>query len=111
MLFRSLVEQGVQARVLDMHTLRPMDAEAVISAARETGAIVTAEEHLIRGGMGAQVAQIVTAHVPVPMRFIGIDEKYSDSGSLPELMKEHKLTAEDIAHAAMNAVAAKEMKR
>lgn len=106
-----LVEQGVQARVLDMHTLRPMDAEAVISAARETGAIVTAEEHLIRGGMGAQVAQIVTAHVPVPMRFIGIDEKYSDSGSLPELMKEHKLTAEDIAHAAMNAVAAKEMKR
>jgi transketolase len=105
-----LAEQGIQARVLDMHTLRPMDQNAVIAAARETGALVTAEEHLIRGGMGAQVAQIVAANYPVPMRFIGIDEKYSDSGSLPELLKEHKLTAEDIVYAAKSAMAARETK-
>jgi len=100
-----LAEQGVQARVLDMLTLRPMDREAVIFAARETGAIVTVEEHLIRGGMGAQVAQIVAEHAPVPMRFIGIDETYTDSGSLDELMQDAHMTAADIVAAAHAVIA------
>lgn len=102
-----LAEEGVQARVLDMITLRPMDREAVVAAARETGAIVTVEEHLIRGGMGARVAQIVAEHAPVPMRFIGVDETYTDSGSLDELMQDAHMTAADIVAAAHAVIAAR----
>jgi transketolase len=102
-----LAEEGIQARVLDMHTLRPLDGAAIRSAAVETGAIVTAEEHLIRGGLGSAVAQVAAAAHPVPMRFIGLNDTYSGSGSLEELMQKYGLTAQDIAAAAREAVAAK----
>lgn len=91
-----LADEGIEARVLDMHTLRPMDKDAIVTAAKETGAIVTAEEHLIRGGMGSVVAQIVTANHPVPMRFVGLDDTYADSGSMEELMEKYGLTAQHI---------------
>jgi len=99
--------QGIEARVLDLQSLRPIDEQAIIAAARETGALVTAEEHLIRGGMGSQVAQIVAQHQPVPIRFIGIADTYSDSGSLQELMQKHHLLPDDIARAAIQVIAAR----
>jgi len=102
-----LAGRGIEARVVDVLTLKPMDQETVIRAAKETGAIVTAEEHLIRGGMGATVAQIVVRSHPVPVRFIGLDNTYGDSGSLPELMTKYGLTAEHVAAAAESALAAK----
>jgi transketolase len=102
-----LARDGIEARVLDMHSLRPLDAEAIASAARETGAIVTAEEHLVRGGLGSLVAQVVTTTCPVPMRYIGLDDTYSVSGSLDELMEKYGLTARHIATAAREAMAAK----
>jgi transketolase len=102
-----LAQDGIQARVLDMHTLRPLDQPAIIAAARETGAIVTAEEHLIRGGMGSAVAQIVAMNHPVPMRFIGIPDRYPRSGSLEELMADMCMTPKDVADAARAAMAAK----
>jgi transketolase len=102
-----LAQEGIQARVLDMHTLRPMDTEAITAAARETGAIVTAEEHLLHGGMGSNIARIVAAAHPVPMRFVGLADTYTDSGDPQDLLIKYGLTAEDIGQAAREAFAAK----
>jgi len=102
-----LEREGIEARVLDMHTLRPLDVEAIATAARETGAIVTAEEHLVRGGLGSLVAQAVAATCPVPVRYIGLNDVYSVSGSLDELMEKYGLTARHIAAAARGGIDAK----
>jgi transketolase len=102
-----LADEGIHARVIDMHTLRPMDAEAIAAAARETGAIVTAEEHLLQGGMGSNIARIVASTNPVPMRFIGLDDTYTDSGEPEDLLAKYGMTAHDIVAAAREAVAAK----
>jgi len=90
-----------------MHTLRPMDVEAIASAARETGAIVTAEEHLLYGGMGSNVARIVAGIHPVPMRFVGLADTYTDSGEPEALLEKYGLTALDIVAAAREAAAAR----
>jgi transketolase len=102
-----LAEEGIEARVLDMHTLRPMDTEAIAAAARDTGAIVTAEEHLLHGGMGSNIARIVAATHPVPMRFVGLADVYTDSGEPEALLEKYGLTAQDIVAAAREAVAAR----
>lgn len=102
-----LAEEGIEARVLDMHTLRPMDIEAIAAAARETGAIVTAEEHLLHGGMGANIARIVAQTHPVPMRFVGLADTYTDSGEPEDLLEKYGLTSEDIVAAAREAIAAR----
>lgn len=99
-----LAEDDIEARVIDMHTLRPMDEAAIVAAARETGAIVTAEEHLLHGGMGGNIARIVAQNHPVPMRFVGLADTYTDSGDPDELLEKYGLTAEDIAEAAREAV-------
>jgi transketolase len=102
-----LAEEGIEARVLDMHTLRPLDGAAITTAARETGAIVCAEEHLLHGGMGSNVARIVAQACPVPMRFVGLDDVYTDSGEPEDLLIKYGMTAEDIVRAARAAVEAK----
>jgi transketolase len=102
-----LAEEGIEARVVDMHTLRPMDVETIVAAARETGAIVTAEEHLLQGGMGSNIARVVAAHCPVPMRFVGLNDTYVESADPGDLLKKYHLTADDIAIAAREAVKAK----
>ncbi len=102
-----LAQEGLSARVLDMHTIRPMDEEAITSAARETGAIVTAEEHLLQGGMGANIARVVAANHPVPMRFVGLADVYTDSAAPEDLLVKYKLTSADIVKAAREAMAAK----
>ncbi len=102
-----LAEEGLEARVLDMHTIRPMDEAAIAAAARQTGAIVTAEEHLLQGGMGSNIARIVAQRQPVPMRFIGLADVYTESAEPDDLLRKYHLTAEDIAAAGREAVAAK----
>jgi len=102
-----LAGEGIQARVLDMLSVKPIDRDAVTAAARETGALVTAEEHLVRGGLGAAVSQVAAETCPVPMRFIGIHDTYLESASVEELMARHHLTAGDIAEAAREAIRAK----
>jgi transketolase len=103
----ALAKEGIEARVLDMHTIRPMDIYAIAAAARETGAIVTAEEHLLQGGMGSNIARVVAANHPVPMRFVGLADVYTDSADPQDLLVKYHLTAEDIVQAAREAVAAK----
>jgi len=102
-----LADEGIEARVLDMHTIRPMDVEAINSAARETGAIVSAEEHLLQGGMGSNIARVVAENNPVPMRFVGLADTYTDSAEPEDLLVKYHLTADDIVLAARKAVAAK----
>jgi transketolase len=99
--------EGVQARVVDFHTLRPMDLEAVEKAARETGAIVTAEEHLLTGGMGSNIARVVAEKHPVPMRFVGLADTYVESADPNDLLVKYHLTSDDIFQAGMDAFRAK----
>jgi transketolase len=101
-----LAEEGIEARVLDFHTLRPMDEQAIAAAAAETGAIVTAEEHLLQGGMGSNIARIVAQTCPVPMRFVGLRDTYAESGTPQALLEKYGLTSPDIVAAARDAVAA-----
>lgn len=102
-----LSKQGIDARVVDMFTWRPLDDELVIRCAKETGAIVTAENHVLASGLGRAVAGVVVRNCPVPMDFIGVNECYGEVGSLPFLMKKFKMTAEDIAQKVIETVARK----
>jgi transketolase len=102
-----LAKEGIDARVLDLHTIRPMDKVALVTAARETGAIVTAEEHLLQGGMGCNVARVVAESYPVPMRFVGLADTYVESADPWDLLEKYHLTAVDIVAAARDAIAAK----
>jgi transketolase len=81
-----LADRGVEARVLNMATVRPLDREAVVAAARETGALVTVEEHTVHGGMGSAVAELVVESHPVPMRILGIPGVFAPTGSATELL-------------------------
>jgi len=103
----TLAQEGIEARVLDMHTVKPIDRETVIAAARETGAIVTAEEHLAAGGMGSQVARVVAENYPVPVKMVAIEDTYARSGKPEELLEEYGLTAEHIATCAKEAISLK----
>lgn len=102
----TLASEGIDARVLNMSTWQPLDENAIEAAARETGAIVTAEEHLIHTGMGAMVAQRVAATTPVPMGFVGV-KQYAESGKWEELLEKYGLTASDIVREARAAIARK----
>lgn len=97
-----LAKKGLQARVLDMHTVKPLDDAAILSAAQETGRIVVAEEHLLHGGLGSAVAMSVVRQHPVPMRFVGIKDTFAESGKPDELLAKYGLTAADIVRAALD---------
>lgn len=94
-----LTKEGINCRVLNMPTLKPVDEAAIIKAADETCAIVTAEEHLEHGGLGNTVARVVAKHQPVPMEFVAIKDTYAKSGKSAELLERYGLTAKDIAQA------------
>ncbi len=98
----TLAGQGVQARVLDMHTVKPLDDEAVRKAATETGRIVVAEEHLLHGGLCAAVAMSAARQHPVPMRFVALKDTFAESGPAEALLVKYGLTAADIVRAAQS---------
>jgi transketolase len=102
-----LAAEGVQARVLNMSTVRPLDKDAVLAAAAETGRIVTVEEHTIYGGLGGAVAEVVVTHNPVPMRILGVPGVFAPTGSAEWLIEHFGLTAQGIADAALEVVGAK----
>ncbi len=92
--------EGIQATVVNMHTLKPIDVETLTRLAKETGAIVTAEQHVLDGGLGSCVAVALAREYPVPIEMIGIDNRFGQSGEPEMLFKEYHLTAEDIVKAA-----------
>jgi len=101
---QNLALDGVDCRVLSMPTIKPLDRDAIVKAAMETGAIITAEEHLRRGGLGSAVAQIVAEQWPVPMSFVAINDTFAKSGKPAELLKRYRLTAADIESAARSLI-------
>ncbi|WP_030251072.1 transketolase family protein [Streptomyces violens] len=95
-----LAAAGVSARVLNLSTIKPLDEDAVLAAARETGRIITVEEHNVHGGLGSAVAETVVAHHPVPMRLLGVADEFTPTGSAAFLAEHFGITAEGVLHAA-----------
>ena len=102
-----LAAEGVSVRVINMHTIKPVDEEAIVKAARETGAIVTAEEHSVIGGLGDAVGDVLLRTCPVPMEKVGVQDEYGHSGPGNVLMDEFGLRAPDIAAAVRRVLARK----
>ena len=105
-----LAAEGISARVINIHTIKPIDRDLLAGAAKETGAIVTAEEHSIIGGLGGAVAEAVSETCPVPVLRVGMNDTYGHSGSVPELLEHYGLTPAHIAAEARRAVALKAAK-
>lgn len=95
-----LEEKGISARIINLSTIKPIDEETLLCAASQTGAIVTAEDHNVLGGMGSAVCEVVTKKYPVPMAFVGIEDRFGCSGEPDELARHFHLTAKDIVIAA-----------
>ena len=91
-----LAEEGIKARVINIHTIKPLDRDIVVKAAKETGVIVTAEEHSVIGGLGSAVADVVTEECPIPVIRVGVNDVFGHSGPAVELLKEFGLTADNI---------------
>ena len=102
-----LQEEGINARVINIHTIKPIDADIIIKAAKETGAIVTAEEHSVIGGLGSAVAEVLAENAPAPIVRVGIQDKFGKSGKPAALLEEYGLTAKNIAAKAKEAIAKK----
>jgi transketolase len=106
-----LAKEDIQARVINLHTIKPLDRATIISAAKETGAIVTAEEHTVLGGLGSAVAEVLVQHFPVPMRFVGVEDQFGTSGDPAHLLKAFHLMPEDIVKAAKDVLRLKQSEK
>jgi len=102
-----LAEAGIAARVVNLSCLKPLDWELVVACARETGAVVTAEEHMVAGALGSAVSEILGEHCPVPIKRIGLRDTFGISGKPELLLKHFGLTATDVAAAARQVLARK----
>lgn len=91
-----LAKEGINARVINIHTIKPIDEELIIKAAKETGVIVTAEEHSVIGGLGSAVAEVVSENCPVPVLRVGVKDTFGESGKPNELLEKYGLTSNDI---------------
>ena len=103
----ALLKEGIASRVINLHTVKPIDKEAIVKAAYETGAIVTAEEHNIMGGMGSAVAEVISQEKAVPIKMIGVQNRFGVSGEPEELFEYFGLTAKNIIAAAKDVLARK----
>ncbi len=103
-----LQKENISARILNMHTIKPIDKEAILAAARETGAIVSVEEHSVYGGLGGAIAEILATNNPVPLEIVGIRDSFGESSrSYHDLLKNYGLSKEDIYKAALKVLARK----
>ncbi len=93
---RKLDEEGISVSVINAHTVKPLDRETILAAAKETGAIVTVEEHQIAGGLGGAVAELLSAEHPTPVEFVGVRDRFGQSGETAELMREYGLDTDAI---------------
>ena len=102
-----LAAEGIDAGVINIHTIKPIDKELLVDAAKKTGAIVTAEEHSVIGGLGAAVSEVLSETYPVPVTKVGVEDKFGASGQVPELLEIYGLTAKNIAEKAKLAISLK----
>lgn len=103
----ALEAKGISAEVINIHTIKPLDEEAIIKSARKTGCVVTAEEHQIIGGLGSVVSQCLAQNCPTPIEFVGVNDSFGESGKPADLMQKYGLDAENIILAAERAIAKK----
>jgi transketolase len=101
---KALEAEGITVDLINIHTIKPLDIEAVVTSARKTGAVVTAEEHQINGGMGSLIAQALSLHCPTPIEFVGVNDSFGESGTPEQLMEKYGLGAKDIVAAAKKVV-------
>jgi transketolase len=94
-----LAKENIQARILNMHTIKPIDKQSIVTAAQETGAVVTAEEHQIHGGLGSAVAEVLAVNYPVPVEMVAVHDSFGESGKPEELLKKYHLKDTDIVNA------------
>ena len=99
-----LAKEGINARVINIHTIKPIDREILVNAAKETGAIVTAEEHNVIGGLGSAVAEVLTEECPVPVLKVGVQDTFGESGKPNELLEAYGLTANNIVEKAKKTI-------
>ncbi|MDO8498247.1 MAG: transketolase family protein [bacterium] len=95
---KELKEQGISVRVINCHTIKPLDTKTILKAAEETGALVTVEEHQVFGGLGSAVSEQISQKFPVPLKIIGIEDRFGESGKPEELLEKFGLTVQNIIH-------------
>ncbi|MFD2573052.1 transketolase family protein [Spirosoma soli] len=91
-----LAEEGIEADIINIHTIKPLDEEAILASVKKTGCAVSAEEHMINGGLGDSVAQVLARNYPAPIEYVGVHDTFGESGTPDELMKKYGLTADKI---------------
>ena len=103
----ALHEKGISAEILNIHTIKPLDTQAVIQSVKKTGCVVTAEEHLMNGGLGDTIAQLLALHLPTPLEMVAVDDKFGESATPEELMVKYGLDVPHIVAAALKAISRK----
>lgn len=105
---KRLEKKKLSVRVINCHTIKPLDKDTILKAAKETGAIITAEEHQVTGGLGGAVAELLSQHFPVPVKIIGIEDRFGESGEPNQLLEKYGLTVENITKAVMQVLKMKQ---
>ncbi len=101
---KELAKQGISAEVINMHTIKPLDAQAVIDSVAKTGCIVTAEEHMINGGLGESIAQVLSRNTPTPQEFVAVNDTFGESGTPDELLTKYNIDTPDVVKAALGVI-------
>ncbi|RFC53209.1 transketolase family protein [Brumimicrobium aurantiacum] len=104
---QELAKEGIDAEVINMHTIKPIDAKAILATAKKTGCVVTAEEHMINGGLGDSVAQILSRNTPTPQEYVGVNDTFGESATPAELMTKYNIDTADVIAAAKKAISRK----
>jgi transketolase len=102
-----LAEKGIDAEIINIHTIKPLDAAAVLASVNKTGCVVSAEEHQRNGGLGDSIAQVLAMHSPKPQEFVAVNDSFGESGTPEELMVKYGLDTVDIVNAALKAISRK----
>ncbi|GAB2539219.1 transketolase family protein [Rufibacter soli] len=102
-----LAEQGIDAEIINIHTIKPLDAQAILASAEKTGCVVTAEEHQLNGGLGESVARLLAQKMPLPLELVGVDDTFGESGTPEQLMEKYGLNEQSIVEAAKRAISRK----
>jgi transketolase len=102
-----LKEKGISAELINMHTIKPLDAQAILTSVAKTGCVVTAEEHMMNGGLGEAVSQVLSRELPCPQEYVAVNDSFGESGTPMELMTKYGIDTQDVVNAALKAIARK----
>lgn len=104
---QELAKEGIDAEVINMHTIKPLDVQAILATAKKTGCVVTAEEHMLNGGLGDSVAQVLSMNNPTPQEYVGVNDTFGESGTPDELMTKYNIDTADVIKAVKKVIARK----